>query len=360
MNTKKTHLRMPLFAVVLAILVIAAFWVGCQKQSETMVAPNDVGNAQITKSSVPGVHDMFKVMEVQNKHTNALLARRGVIGTATTKLSDGGYAIKILTKQGGLERTLPAVLDGVPVVVSNVGEIRAQDEYTGRYRPVKGGVSGGNMEDIVPPGRGLHGYGCFTGTISCVVEKGGQKFLLSNNHVFARINKAKIGEPIVQPGLADMNCDQVPADIVAHLTAYKKILWQPLRNSNEIDAAIAAIQPGVDFSCSMICGYTPGSPVEAELGMDVKKCGRTTGLTTGMVTGINVTVVVNYMPSGYARFDNQVEFTNMSDSGDSGSLIVSENGNHPVALLYAGSDVSTIGNPIQAVLDYFGVTICSE
>jgi hypothetical protein len=47
-----------------------------------------------------------------------------------------------------------------------------------------------------------------------------------------------------------------------------------------------------------------------------------------------------------------------SDGGDSGALIVTKSlvdslDRQPVALLFAGSSSSTIGNPIQAVLDGF-------
>ena len=46
-----------------------------------------------------------------------------------------------------------------------------------------------------------------------------------------------------------------------------------------------------------------------------------------------------------------------SAPGDSGSLIVTQGGNQPVALLFAGGDGLTIGTPIDLVLQRFGVTI---
>ena len=93
--------------------------------------------------------------------------------------------------------------------------------------------------------------------------------------------------------------------------------------------------------------------------MDVKKCGRTTELTSGTVTGVNVTLYVSYSGGESARFVKQIQFSDISDSGDSGSLIVTNDGtNRPVALLFAGS-ATTIGNPISEVTNYFGVTICN-
>jgi hypothetical protein len=83
-------------------------------------------------------------------------------------------------------------------------------------------------------------------------------------------------------------------------------------------------------------------------------------LTQGTVTGVNATVMIRY-DKGQTRFVKQVVIQgsdgSFSDSGDSGSLIVTQNGNFPVALLFAGSPSSTIGNPIDLVLGAFGVTI---
>ena len=43
--------------------------------------------------------------------------------------------------------------------------------------------------------------------------------------------------------------------------------------------------------------------------------------------------------------------------GDSGSLVVTQQGNHPVGLLFAGSSLHIIANPIDDVLNTFNVTI---
>ncbi|NOY59991.1 MAG: hypothetical protein GXO75_13830 [Calditrichaeota bacterium] len=59
-----------------------------------------------------------------------------------------------------------------------------------------------------------------------------------------------------------------------------------------------------------------------------------------------------------AVFEYQIGFTDIAGGGDSGSSIVTKNGNDPPALEFAGSDVASFGNPIQAVADYFGVDFC--
>jgi hypothetical protein len=47
----------------------------------------------------------------------------------------------------------------------------------------------------------------------------------------------------------------------------------------------------------------------------------------------------------------------MSKPGDSGSLLVAADSQQAVGLLFAGSDQTTIFNPIQAVLDGLQVSL---
>ena len=96
--------------------------------------------------------------------------------------------------------------------------------------------------------------------------------------------------------------------------------------------------------------------------MEVQKYGRTTGYTKGRITGLNATIDVGYA-AGTARFEDQIVISGngFSAGGDSGSLIVSDGfllaDRRPVGLLFAGTAVSTLANPIDVVLDRFGVTI---
>jgi len=96
---------------------------------------------------------------------------------------------------------------------------------------------------------------------------------------------------------------------------------------------------------------------EGELGMAIRKSGRTTGFTTGNITTVETTVSVNYGPGQVATFENQLVAGPMSEGGDSGSLIVAADSQAAVGLLFAGSTQSTIFSPIQAVLDCLNVDI---
>ena len=47
-------------------------------------------------------------------------------------------------------------------------------------------------------------------------------------------------------------------------------------------------------------------------------------------------------------------------SGDSGSLMVTETGNNPVGLCFAGGSGGAFANPIGPVLQALGVTIATQ
>lgn len=234
-------------------------------------------------------------------------------------------------------------------------------------RPIQLGTSGGNIND-------LSRLFCCSGTLGSLVQNATTQFILSNNHVLARTNKAQLGEGIIQPGLIDQTpvCAQNTADIVANLSAFNTISFTA-GATNTIDAAIAQVIPGdVNTGGSILeIGQVSSSIVAPTLGLAVKKSGRTSGLTTGSIAAINVTANVQYFKqcgigSQTAQFVNQIAITpgTFSAGGDSGSLIVENVATCPrlVGLLFAGSDTITLANPISDVLAAFGVSMvgCSS
>jgi hypothetical protein len=113
-------------------------------------------------------------------------------------------------------------------------------------------------------------------------------------------------------------------------------------------------------------GVPSSSIVNASVGLSVAKSGRTTGFTTGTVSSINTSVNVQYQQGCNQGKKFTISYTNQvvvnsntfSAGGDSGSLIVTNNASHnPVALLYAGSSTTTIGNPIGEVLTKLGAAL---
>jgi hypothetical protein len=216
------------------------------------------------------------------------------------------------------------------------------------------GVSGGNVNDS---SRRF----CCSGTLGSLVQSGVNQYILSNNHVLARSDQAAAGEDISQPGLVDNNC-QIPP-IVADFTV------APALGSN-VDAAVAKLRAGAMNTTGEIEDVgIPSSVVKVPtVGLAVAKSGRTSGFTTGTISSINTSVSVQYQPScGQGKkfvvsYTNQVVINSstFSAGGDSGSLIVSNDNpscRHPVALLFAGSSSTTIGNPVSDVLFNLGVAL---
>jgi hypothetical protein len=203
--------------------------------------------------------------------------------------------------------------------------------YRGKVRPLVIGASVGHATVTA-------------GTIGGFVHRGGRVHLLSNNHVLADEDRAKVGDAILQPGSYDGGRRD---DRVATLAQ-----WVRLKTGapNLVDAAIARLDASVQCEPTRMRELVGGAdrrlaglgPEFLDEGTTVYKIGRTTGPTEGRVTAFDVDNVVVRYDSGNLRFDNQIEIEGsgrraFSDGGDSGSLIVSESV-AAVALLFAGSD----------------------
>ena len=235
--------------------------------------------------------------------------------------------------------------------------------------PVPLGSSGGNQLDSSTSGNTIT---CCGGTLGSLVTQGGTQYILSNNHVLARTDLATQNEAILQPGLVDTNC-QSTGTKVASLSQFYNL---ETGTGTKIDAAIAQVVSGAVNTGGNILflGATadannvplPGAPqagsgIAASVNLAVAKSGRSTGLTCSTVFATSVTVSVQYQRGcGTGQmfpetFTNQVDVAGggFSAPGDSGSLIVTQNAADPVALLFAGSDTDSVGNPVAAVLAFF-------
>lgn len=219
-------------------------------------------------------------------------------------------------------------------------------------RPVPIGVSTANMLGD-----------CGSGTIGCrVIDSAGIVYGLSNNHVWALENAAIIGDPIVQPGLSDHvpSCEEDPLDIIGTLVDFEPL---DLLDENVMDCSLMLTTPAMLQAETPDDGYgTPSSsPFESPfIGLPVQKYGRTSLLTRGRVIGLNVNATIAYT-SGDVLFVSLIEFADdlglIGGPGDSGSLVVTIDGNRPVSLLIGGGGGSALSNPIMPVLERFNVII---
>jgi hypothetical protein len=336
----------PIFNRPLLFGAAALFAAAC---GETPQLPTDSGPAV---GHLQTETDIASALVVHKRHTPDLMKIEGVVGTG---LGVDGEAprIRVYTVHANVSG-IPDHVDNVPIERVVTGLIVAGDvnNPASRERPAPNGFSIGHP-DIT------------AGTLGAVVRGAGDVcYALSNNHVLANSNDASIGDNALQPGPYDGGTN--PADAIGTLADFQPISFS---SNNQMDAAIAELfdGAGVTGSTPSYAYGAPGtSPVNASVGMNVQKFGRTTRHTTGQVAETNVTVSVCYVPRGpfncasAARFVGQFTITpgSFSGGGDSGSLIVTNNGSkNPVGLLFAGSNTRTIANPIGPVLSRFGVAI---
>ncbi len=313
------------------------------------------------------------VARAQRMHESRLFALTGVRGTGLAWTSAGAPALKIFVDPDHAA-ALPREIGGFPVIVQPAGPFYALGEPvqqaavgdaaagerdarlpTARFdRPVPLGVSTGHLDSTA-------------GTIGAVVTDGLRTFALSNWHVYVPGGRASVGDVLLQPGPYDGGV--APADVIGTLAAFEPVTLSPFAN-NRIDAALARTDQVMPRTPEDGYGSPRAKTLRATPGLSVKKYGRTTGMTFGQVDAINASINVSYGSAGsqVGRFTGQIVLCcDMSQGGDSGSLVVAhdvdEDGHagpddrRPVALLFAGDRRLTIANPIDLVLDRFGVTI---
>ena len=324
------------------------------------------------------------VMAVQGQVTPDLMRQPEILGTAVGVDAAGTPVLTVYVDRdsanaGEVIRGLPRQVSGVGVQVHLTDKFRAMAgpppghghggggvSHTAKQTPpIQLGTSGGWSKDLA------NGY-CCGGTLGSLVAIGSTQYILSNYHVFesdivngGNNTTAQTGDPIIQPGLIDVNCSVSGAQSVA--TLVKK---SSLPGSN-VDCSIGKVVSGqvrTDGSILEI-GTISHSTVSAAINQAVKKSGRTTGLSRSAVSGLNATVSVTYdneCAGGTAftkTFTGQIVIANSGskflNSGDSGSLMVQDVAANPraVGLLFAGSSTSAIANPISQVLTFLGATM---
>jgi hypothetical protein len=337
------------------------------------------------------------IKDVKEKKKMELLRKRNTRGVGIGfKVSDGVVtdepAIiinvtkklpKAYLKKGDL---VPKTLKGYKTDVIEVGHIKAlQVDPKKKHRPAPCGVSIGHKSVTA-------------GTLGCLVKKNGQTFILSNNHVLANSNNAKVGDEIIQPGSYDGGTLN---DQLTNLAEFIKIdfgqtepppdedpspdppdddddgcpianIFEKVGNffakklgsryvvrlekfslPNYVDAALAGpVEVGGDvldeiITVGKIAGVLPNLPA---LLTPLHKFGRTTEYTEDQVLQLHATVNVDYGGGKIGTFDDQILAGPMSAGGDSGSIVLTKD-NMVVGLLFAGSTSVTIINPISYVID---------
>ncbi len=317
-----------------------------------------------------------RIREVKEKFETFLLKKSNVVGVGVGKKivrgqETGDLAVVVFVERKLPESQLkkkdvvPKTLDEVTTDVVQTGRLKAlalspgpPPGRTDRWRPAPGGVSVGHVRITA-------------GTLGGVVRRGGERLILSNNHVLANGNDARPGDLILQPGPADSG---TKGDALAALDRFEEIRFEdvrgvfalvrrlakrigirlaPRRLGNFVDAATARPLRDELVADTILGLEWSRGRAEVETGATVRKSGRTTGVTEGRVLATGVTVQVDYNDR-VATFEDQVVAGPMSQGGDSGSLVVDVQG-RTVGLLFAGSETTTVFNRASRVADALGV-----
>src|SRR6266699_1310137 len=258
------------------------------------------------------------VMAVQEEVTPALMQQPEILGTAISVDPAGNpvltvYVDRKAAKASEAIRNIPQEIRGTRVQVELMDEIRGMGNTQRQTPPIWLGTSGGWTYDLA------NGY-CCGGTLGALVRIGTTQYLLSACHVLegdivlgGNYRIAQTGDPVIQPGLIDENCNRYLAQTVATLVKRSSL------SSSNVDCAIARVVAGMVRTDSAILGigtishYTSA----ASLNQHVKKSGRTTGLTHSWISGLNATVRVTFTNechggTYYKTFSGQIVVNNQS------------------------------------------------
>lgn len=319
-----------------------------------------------------------------NQLRRELLKKKNVVLIYTGKKVVGGVETERISIRVGVVQkvplaqltkkdVIPKTIKGMETDVFQTEEIKAlavglEVDRKSRFRPAPGGVSIGHPSVTA-------------GTLGMLVRKAGVRHILSNNHVLANSNDAKLGDQTWQPGKADGGG---PADTIGHLSGFvpirftgdsgclipgpiskalvffarllesatrTRILADPI---NKVDCAISRPLDDADVIDEILEVGKPTGFSEAEINDKIKKSGRTTELSRSEVIATDGVSNVNYGSGKVAIFVDQIIATAMSAGGDSGSIGLKED-NKVVGLLFAGSSSLTIINKIANVIDALGL-----
>lgn len=276
---------------------------------------------------------LFTPLEKAQEHCDEVCkGKKNVLGTGM-----GEHGIIVLVSKKEPKEALskydlvPSSVDGYETHVIEVGEVVPAIANRSKHRPLIGGIS------CMAEG----GTAC---TLGAIVYKGKKPYLLQNAHCGMQF---PVGTKIMQP--SPMDGGKEPVAEISERTEIKK------DGGNGIDAMIGETSEEAQALMQADLGKVSGTPTGVQVGDIIRKSGRTTGFTHMKVVATNVTINVNFR-TFIARFVGQImtQGTQAVQGGDSGSL--SFKGNQPAGLIFAASPEYQFHNPIQEVLDHFGVS----
>ena len=199
---------------------------------------------------------------------------------------------------------------------------RRPNPRTDRTNPMQGGISISNAR--------RRSYGTLGGLV--YDRNTNDQMILSNWHVLAGDWRARPGWPIYQPGRGDggQHSDTVATLLRDAMTTKLDAAVAKLTGSREL------VNDQLDLGAVREVGW-------AQLGMEVVKSGRRTGVTRGFVTAVEGTILMNYqgrdqLIRNVVTIEPRQTLAQVSAGGDSGSFWLHEETMRVVGLHFAGSD----------------------
>lgn len=257
----------------------------------------------------------------------------------------------------GQTRPIPAVIAGFPTDVPE-GIYRLQQGWASWQGWRQPPVAPSRTTDADPLRGGISisdEYHYAAGTLGgLVIDRAtGARMILSNWHVLVVDWSGQTGQRIYQPGRLDGGTGQ---DTIATLTRDAM--------SVNLDAAVATLND----SRPLINDQLDLGPVagvgRAELGMQVVKSGRTSGITYGRVTAIEGIAKIRYgflerIIHHVVTIDPRLDFEEVSAAGDSGSWWLDRDTERAIGLHFAGSSFPARGLALDmpAVLEALNVDV---
>lgn len=212
-----------------------------------------------------------------------------------------------------------------------------------RADPMQGGISISDERH--------NAYGTLGGLVAD--RASGARMILSNWHVLVAEWGARPGLRILQPGRLDGGTG---ADAVASLTRDAM--------AANLDAAVATLEGGRGLTTSQLGVGEVRGAARAELGMELVKSGRRTGVTYGVVRGVEGIARMSYgsvarVIQNVVTIEPRLAAEEVSAAGDSGSWWLERATLRAVGLHFAGSDLPETGLALDmpAVLDQLGVDV---
>lgn len=251
------------------------------------------------------------------------------------KLTNEPAIIVLVAKKKDLnyineQELIPKEIDGIRIDIIESNPVEDTDPYS-RFEKVLGGISISSAR--------LNGGGTLGGILYDRVTN--EPMGLTNWHV-AKRNRGKFGDYIVQPAWTGLNDNSIGT--VAD--------W----NKNYDCVKIALTERAVEVYSKQndIVGNIQGI-TRPLAGMAVQKSGARTGVTYGRIQSIFAASVVIVPNAGRTPPDTEI-----SDSGDSGSLWITDDAQMLAVALHWGGDVNSYkayANDLTIIADLFNLKI---